>query len=79
MEVYNNSFVDQDEFDFGNVFPYFKIPIERTRSKYEYLMDPLSEKIDCLPKYKQKKYRMFLINIIAHLSVLSRIIEKDIE
>ena len=45
MEVYKYSFVDQNEFDFENSIPYFKDPVARTRSKYETLMDPLSDKI----------------------------------
>ena len=79
MEVYENSFVDINEFDFKNYLPYFKNPFERTRSKYETLIDPLSDKIQHLPKSKQTKYKKLMVNIIAHLSVLSRMIEKDIE
>jgi len=71
--------VDQDEFDFENLIPYFKDPVARTRSKYETLMDDLSNKIQYLPKNKRKKYTKFMINIIAHLSALSRIVEREIE
>ena len=77
MEIYNkDSFVSEDEFDFGNILSYFKNPIDRTRSKYEALMDPLSDK---LPESKRLKYTKFMINIIAHLSASSRIVEKEIE
>ena len=91
MEVYKDSLVDKDEFDFENIIssdemklhskciPYFKDPVARTRSKYETLMDPLSDKIQYLPEDKRKKYTKFMINIIAHLSALSRIIEREIE
>ena len=79
MEVYENSFVEKEEFDFENYLPYFKKPIDYTRSKYETLMDPLSDKIQHLPKSKQTKYKKLMVNIIAHLSILSRMIEKDIE
>ncbi len=79
MEVYKDSFVVLNEFDFENNIPYFKNPIERTRSKYETLMDSLSDKIQHLPKHKGVKYTKFMVNIIAHLSVLSRIVEKEIE
>ena len=56
MEVYENSFVEKEEFDFKDYLLYFKKPIERIRSKYETLMDPLSDKIQHLPKSKQMKY-----------------------
>jgi hypothetical protein len=79
MEVYKDSKVDLDEFDFENIIPYFKQPFERTRSKYESLMDPLSDKIQHLPEDKRKMYTKFMVNIIAHLSALSRIIEKEIK
>ena len=79
MEVYKNSSIDSKEFDFENVIPYFKQPIAYTRSKYETLMDPLSDKIQHLPKSKQIKYNKLIVNIIAHLSVLSRMIEKEIK
>ncbi|MBP1526004.1 MAG: hypothetical protein H9Q67_05880 [Spiroplasma ixodetis] len=42
-------------------------------------MDSVSDKIQHLPKSKQIKYNKLMINIIAHSSVSSRIIEKDIE
>ncbi len=32
MEVYKDSLVDLDEFDFENLIPYFKDPVARTRS-----------------------------------------------
>ena len=79
MDVYKDSFVSEDEFDFENTIPYFKNPVERTRSKYEILMDPLSDKIQHLPEFKRIKYQKLMVNIIAHLSTLSRIIEKEIE
>ena len=79
MEVYKDSIVNEDEFDFENVMPYFKDPVARTRSNYETLMDPLSDKIQHLPEDKKKKYSKLMINIIAHLSVLSRMVEKEIE
>jgi len=79
MEVYKDSLVDQNEFDFENLIPYFKDPIARTRSKYETLMDSLSDKIEYLPEDKRKKYTKFMLNIIAHLSALSRIIEREIK
>ena len=79
MEIYKDSFVSEDEFDFGNILPYFKNPIDRTRSKYEALMDPLSDKIKYLPESKRLKYTKFMINIIAHLSAFSRIVEKEIK
>jgi len=60
MEVYKDSFVDQNEFDFENSIPYFKDPVARTRSKYETLMDPLSDKIQYLPEEKRKKYAKFM-------------------
>jgi len=41
MEVYKDSSVDQNEFDFENN----KDPVARTRSKYETSMDPLSDKV----------------------------------
>ena len=79
MEVYEDSLVDQNEFDSENSIPYFKNPVARTRSKYETLMDPLSEKIQYVPEDKRKKYTKFMINIIAHLSALSRNIEREIK
>ena len=79
MEVYKDSSVDEDEFDFENLIPYFKDPIARTRSKYETLMDDLYDKIQYLPEDKRKIYTKFILNIIAHLSALSRIIEREIE
>ncbi len=42
-------------------------------------MYSLSDKIQHLPKHKRVKYTKFMINIIAHLSVLSRIVENGIE
>ncbi len=78
MEVYENSFVEKEEFDFKNYLPYFKKLFERTRSKYETLMDPLSDKIQHLPESKQMKYNKLMVNIIAHLSVLSSMLEKDL-
>lgn len=57
MDVYKDSFVDIDEFDFENIIstnemklhsnciPYFKDPVIRLRSKYETLMNPLKDKI----------------------------------
>jgi hypothetical protein len=79
MEVYKDSFVDEDEFDFENILPYFKNPFDRTRSKYEAIMDPLSDKIQYLSEDKREKYTKLMLNIIAHLSALSRIIEKEIK
>ena len=79
MEVYKDSLVDKDEFDFENIIPYFKEPIARTRSNYETLMDPLSDKIQHLSEDKRIKYTKFMVNIIAHLSALSRIIERKIK
>jgi len=78
MEVYKDSLVDEDEFDFQNMIPYFKDPIARLRSKYETLMDPLSDKIQYLSEDKRKKYTKFMLNVIAHLSALSRIVEREI-
>ncbi len=78
MEAYEDSFVDKDEFDFENVILYFKDPVARTRSKHETLMDPLSDKIQYLPEDKRKKYTKFMINVIAHLSALLRISEREI-
>ncbi len=79
MEVCKHSFVGLDEFDFENYTPYFKNPIARTRSKYETLVNSLSDKIQYLPKHKRVKYTKFMVNIITHLSVLSRIVDKEIE
>lgn len=79
MEVYKNSLVGLDEFDFENIIPYFKTPIDRTRSKYESLMDELSDQIHQLPECKRVKYQKLMVNLIAHLSALSRIIEREIE
>ena len=45
MEVYKDSSVDEDEFDFENILPYFKDPVAYTASKYEALMDDLLDKI----------------------------------
>lgn len=42
-------------------------------------MDPLSDNIQHLPESKRTKYIKFMVNIIAHLSALSRIIEKEID
>lgn len=42
-------------------------------------MDPLSDKIQHLSESKRIKYTKFMVNIIAHLSALLRIIEKEIE
>ena len=79
MEAYEGSFVGLNEFDFKNIIPYFKDPVARLRPKYETLMDPLSDKIHHLPEDKRIKYTKFMMNIIAHLSALSRIIEKEIK
>jgi hypothetical protein len=79
MEVYEDSFVDKDDFNFENTIPYFNDPVARTRSNYETLMDPLSDKIQHLPEHKRIRYTKFMINIIAHLSVLSRMVEKEIK
>ncbi len=79
MNFYKNSFVSEDELDFENVIPYFKTAIDRTRSKYETLMYSLSDKLQHLPKHKRVKYTKFMVNIIAHSSVLSRIVENEIE
>ena len=56
MDVYKNSLIENEEFDFKNVIPYFKNPFVYTRSKYETLMDPLSDKIQHLPESKNIKY-----------------------
>jgi len=53
MEVYKNSLVEKEEFDFKNFIPYFKNPFVYIRSKYETLMDPLSDKMQHLPKSKK--------------------------
>ncbi len=45
MEVYKDSVVGLDEFDFENLIPYFKDLIARIRSKYETLMYDLYDKI----------------------------------
>ncbi len=79
MTVYKNSFVSEDDFDFENVILYFKNPNNRRKSKYETLMDSLSDKIQHLLKPKRVKYTKFMINIITHLSVLSRFVQKEIE
>jgi len=79
MEVYKDSFVDKDEFDFENILPYFKDPVAYMASKYETLMDDLSDKIQYLSEDKRKKYTKFMLNIIAHFSVLSKIIGREIE
>jgi len=79
MEVYKDSLVDKDEFDFENILPYFKDPIAYTASKYEALMDDLSDKIQYLSEDKRKKYTKFMLNIIAHFSVLSKVIGREIE
>ena len=42
-------------------------------------MDPLSDKIQHLPESKRIKYTKFMLNIIAHLSALSRMVEKEIK
>ncbi len=79
MEVYKDSLVDLDEFDFENLIRYFKDPVARAMSKYETLMDPLSVKIEYLLEDKRKTHTKFMINIIAHLSALSRIVEREIK
>jgi len=79
MEVYKDSLVDEDEFDFENILPYFKDPVTYTASKYEALMDDLSDKIQYLSEDSRKKYTKFMLNIIAHFSVLSKIIGREIE
>jgi hypothetical protein len=79
MEVYKDSMIDKDEFDFQNILPYFKDPVAYTASKYEALMDDLSDKIQYLPEDKRKKYTKFMLNIIAHFSVLSKLIGREIE
>jgi len=56
MEVYKDSLVDDDEFDFQNILPYFKDLVIRTRLKYEISMDPLSNKMKYLPEDERKKY-----------------------
>ncbi len=43
------------------------------------IMDPLSDKIQYLPEDKRKKYSKFMLNIIAHLSAISRIVERGIK
>ena len=73
------SSIDINEFDLEKCIPYFKQPIDYTKSKYETLMDPLTDKIQHLPKSKQTKYKKLMVNIIAHLSVLSKMIEKEIK
>ena len=75
MEIYRDSFVSEDKFDFGSILPYFRNSVVHTRSKYETLMDPLSDKIKYLPESKRLKYTKFMMNIIAHLRVLSRRVE----
>ena len=70
MEFYKNSPIENNEFDFENIIPYFKNTFDYTRSKYETLMDPLSDKIQYLPEDKRKKYTKFMINIIAHFECL---------
>ena len=55
MEIYKDSLV-KDEFDFGSIIPYFKNPVNHKRSKYETLMDPLSDKVKYLPESKIKIY-----------------------
>ncbi len=42
-------------------------------------MGLLSVKIQYLPEPKRIKYTKFIVNIITHLSVLSRIIKNEIE
>ena len=56
MEVYKNTSIEKEEFDLKNVIPYFKNPFVYTRSKYETLMDPLSDKMQYLPESKNIKY-----------------------
>lgn len=58
MDVYQDSFIDEDEFDFENLIPYFKCPFNQTRSKYETLMDSLSHKIQHLPEDWKKKKKL---------------------
>ena len=54
MEIYKDSMIDEDEFDFKNILPYFKDPIAYTASKCEALMDDLSDKIQYLSEDKRK-------------------------
>lgn len=75
MEVYKESFVDEDEFDLKNIMPYFEKPFW-VNKKYEILMDPLSIKF-ILAEYKRIKYNKLVVNIIIHSSVLWRMVEKE--
>lgn len=50
MEVYKNSFVDLNEFEFEHIILYFENLFDRTRSNYETLMDPFPDKVN--PKLK---------------------------
>lgn len=79
MKVYKDSCVDEVEFDFENIIPYLKNLVERTRTNYEILTDPLLDKIQYLPEYKRIKYNKLMVNIIAHLDVLSRVVKKEVE
>jgi hypothetical protein len=64
IEVYNNSFIDKDKFDFTTTKPCFKILLIKQNQKYETLMDPILDKIQPLIKWS---------NIRDHyLKVLSR-------
>lgn len=64
MDVYEDSFIDRNEFHLENIVPYFEKPIERTRPKYEALMDLLPDRIQHLPKSNQIKYNKLIANIV---------------
>jgi len=80
MEVYKDSLVGLDEFDFENLIPYFKDPIELKQDQNMKLYWMIYMiKFNIYLKIKEKYNTKFILNIIAHLSALSRIIEREIE
>lgn len=82
MVVYKDSSVDENEFDFQNNLPYFKILVAYTISKYETLTDDLSNRIQYLPEDKIIKYTKFMLSIVAYLTcknILYLLLQKRIE
>ena len=59
--------------------PYLKNTFDYITSKYKAVIDPLLHKIQKFPEHKRTKYARFLVNLAAYLSVMSRIIEKEIK
>lgn len=56
MKIYKTSLIMEEEFDFKNIISNFKNPFDYARSKYETLMNSLSDKIQHLPESKEIKY-----------------------